>query len=125
MLTYSLIDKDPFDVVTYYRLKQTDYDGHFTYSGIVAADDCNEEVVTIFPNPLTGDVLYVQSIEWDNSIAEVVIKDMPGRVCFSGRLVLDGSRQQLERDAFLTPGVYVVTVISNDRMLLNQKLVVK
>ena len=28
-INYSLIDRDPFDGISYYRLKQTDYDGKF------------------------------------------------------------------------------------------------
>ncbi len=58
---YSRIDYDPFEGVSYYRLKQTDYDGKFEYSHVVsvtyvpsfATDDDND--VLLFPNPSTGD----------------------------------------------------------------------
>ncbi|HRH67858.1 MAG TPA: hypothetical protein PLU53_16300, partial [Bacteroidia bacterium] len=35
ILSYSSIDEHPFSGVSYYRLKQTDYDGHFQYSDLV------------------------------------------------------------------------------------------
>lgn len=88
-LTYSAVDRDPFSGGAYYRLRQVDYDGYYTYSGVVSTGYCNEETISVFSNPLTGNVLYVQD---DNSAANVVIKDMLGRVCFTGRLMLDGSR---------------------------------
>jgi len=57
---YSKIDYEPFSGTSYYRLKQTDYDGKFTYSDVVSvtyqpADPGNEEdQLLIFPNPSGG-----------------------------------------------------------------------
>jgi len=34
-ITYSAFDGDPFNDVSYYRLKQTDFDGKFIYSSLV------------------------------------------------------------------------------------------
>src|SRR6185436_9292811 len=33
-LKYSYADMDPLDGTSYYRLKQTDFDGHFSYSPV-------------------------------------------------------------------------------------------
>lgn len=41
MLKYSTIDNAPYLEESYYRLKQTDYDGNYTYSNIVAVDAIN------------------------------------------------------------------------------------
>jgi hypothetical protein len=57
---YSLQDNQPLTGKTYYRLKQTDKDGNFSYSSIIVID-CKttvltEPVISIYPNPAT-DVL--------------------------------------------------------------------
>ncbi|HYG51004.1 MAG TPA: T9SS type A sorting domain-containing protein [Flavobacteriales bacterium] len=48
-LSYSSVDPSPFEL-TYYRLKQTDFDGSFTYSETIAVRT-REEEFTIYPNP--------------------------------------------------------------------------
>ena len=51
MLDYSTIDKQPYKGVSYYRLKQTDFDGRFEYSEIKRVDIKSENNIEIFPNP--------------------------------------------------------------------------
>ncbi len=54
---YRFIDNTPSKGVNYYRLKQVDYDGHFTYSNIATVNF--ENVATafkIFPNPAVNSV---------------------------------------------------------------------
>ncbi len=53
-LYYEVIDSWPFAGISYYRLKQTDFDGKFTYSKIVSVrfEGINEYIVS--PNPSTG-----------------------------------------------------------------------
>jgi hypothetical protein len=40
--TYSYIDNNPWNGLSYYRLKQTDYDGKFTYSSVVSVNMEND-----------------------------------------------------------------------------------
>jgi len=56
ILNYSLIDAEPLQDVSYYRLKQTDFDGLFEYSSIVAVTCENNDfsTINIYPNPNTG-----------------------------------------------------------------------
>lgn len=52
ILNYTTMDEHPYSGLTYYRLKQTDFDGHFSYSVIkvVKAGEDNVPLV-IYPNP--------------------------------------------------------------------------
>lgn len=43
ILTYQSLDYNPYPRITYYRLKQTDFDGAFSYSGIQAVNMLNNE----------------------------------------------------------------------------------
>ncbi|MBX2946174.1 MAG: T9SS type A sorting domain-containing protein [Cyclobacteriaceae bacterium] len=56
---YFEIDRAPYYGKTYYRLKQTDFDGTITYSKIVhvKTDEDPSVVLTVYPNPNKGKVL--------------------------------------------------------------------
>jgi hypothetical protein len=53
---YSFTDKEPGNVASYYRLKQTDFDGKFKYFKIVAVKNCRKDLteLNIYPNPANG-----------------------------------------------------------------------
>jgi hypothetical protein len=53
---YSLIDNNVVIGTNYYRLKQTDFDGRFTYSDVVSLYKNNERIVLMYPNPATTSV---------------------------------------------------------------------
>jgi hypothetical protein len=52
---YSVIDKSPLLGVSYYRLKQVDHDGKYTFSNIesIAINDSKNTSISIYPNPAT------------------------------------------------------------------------
>ncbi len=57
---YTYADEQPNTGINYYRLKQTDYDGRFSYSDIKAVTFNIKSQVTIYPNPVAQhDVLYI------------------------------------------------------------------
>lgn len=55
VLQYSAIDNEFYPVSTYYRLKQTDYDGRFSYSKLILVSTASLKRETmIYPNPASG-----------------------------------------------------------------------
>jgi len=68
-LEYSIIDYNPHKNDTYYRLMQTDYDGKFTFSKIVAINNSisNTEKISIYPNP-ANDIINIDGIENTNEL---------------------------------------------------------
>ncbi len=53
--SYSYLDRAAFPGVNYYRLKQTDFDGAFSYSNIIALRTTESKgLFTIYPNPNHG-----------------------------------------------------------------------
>jgi hypothetical protein len=51
---YQVIDNQPLPGVSYYRLKQTDFDGKFEYSKIVAVKFDGVKDMIVSPNPSSG-----------------------------------------------------------------------
>ena len=47
-LYYSFVDEDVENIINYYRLKQTDYDGKFKYSEIISIDNRTNKVKEIY-----------------------------------------------------------------------------
>jgi hypothetical protein len=61
LLSYSAIDDNPINGKSYYRLKQVDFDGKYSYSSIVVLNCTSIEnqaptSITIFPNPATDNL---------------------------------------------------------------------
>ncbi|MDD2982911.1 MAG: T9SS type A sorting domain-containing protein [Crocinitomicaceae bacterium] len=52
-LNYEFFDESPLEGISYYRLKQTDYDGEFVYSAPKSVNfiKSSEHAISIFPNP--------------------------------------------------------------------------
>lgn len=59
LLSYQSNDNNPLDGKVYYRLKQVDFDGKFTYSSLVIVS-CTSSIlnptINIFPNPATNKI---------------------------------------------------------------------
>ena len=60
-LTYNTIDKNPYSGLSYYRLKQTDYDGQFEYSNIrsVKIEKPLSSKIEIYPNPTNNKITII------------------------------------------------------------------
>ena len=51
-IEYFQVDRDPFFGNSYYRLKQTDFNGDYTYSPIVNIYQGGEDELILYPNPV-------------------------------------------------------------------------
>jgi hypothetical protein len=60
ILNYDFIDKNPYQGDNYYRLKQTDYDGFFTFSEIKHVFFTSKNSLLVFPNP-TKDFMKIRT----------------------------------------------------------------
>lgn len=75
---YEFIDQDPLADVSYYRLKQTDFDGQVTFSDVVKIDRNSPSTLSLYPNPVSqSDIVranYVGSFALFNSLGQLVLK---------------------------------------------------
>jgi hypothetical protein len=77
--SYSFTATENSALNKYYRLKQTDFDGHFTYSDVVAINQCGEEAISVelYPNPATG-IISLSSDQDKNQKGSVSVYDILG-----------------------------------------------
>ena len=48
-----------FSPVKFYRIKQTDIDGHFTYSPVLVSNCGENEIFSVYPNPIENDRIHL------------------------------------------------------------------
>ena len=83
-LYYQAIDISPLSGYTFYRLKQTDYDGHYTYSEVKTVKIGNAEekalsIKSIYPNPYT-DSFKISFIAPSDETTDLVIVNTSGEI---------------------------------------------
>ena len=130
---YSTYDEKPVDGTSYYRLKQTDYDGKFEYFQIVAVDYQKQEgggcVLKVYPNPCMGQC-NIDLADCDNkesSEIDVELVDAVGNRVFSKVPYRDekGSFSfSIDTENNLKPGIYIVRGVSKNETY-NQKVIIK
>ena len=70
MRSYQAVDNQPIRGLVYYRLKQTDFDGQFSYSPVKMIEMQFINDIKIFPNPSNG-VFNISGIESENVVFSV------------------------------------------------------
>ncbi len=128
ILNYSAVDNAPLNGIAYYRLKQTDYDGQFDYSNLVAVEfnNMNDFIFNIYPNPNNGESFNLQ-IPKNNAEVLVVVYDILGNEIYSKVIVesINGNDvYAIDPSQKLNPGVYLITATSSNK-IYNKKLIVK
>jgi fibronectin-binding autotransporter adhesin len=126
---YHAIDKDPYQGYFYYRLKQTDFDGKFVYSKLVAIDNSNSEVTgfVVFPNPSSDGIIQVSIHGNTSAKAFITITDTYGRTVYSKTVDLSGNDNTvitLDQPDNLTVGIYNVSLFMNEKWI-SQKMVIR
>lgn len=104
-LEYQFVDRTPVEGLQFYRLKQTDLNGEFTYSNIVPVkfNAENNTNVVLFPQP-AGDILNVSVQNTENLNINIKILNAMGQQVLELNN-LNGSVIQIDLST-LTSGVY-------------------
>ena len=108
---YDYIDKSPKAGISYYRLKQTDYDGKFSFSDIKTVEFRVDQEINIYPS----NVQDVITIETDNVISNdlnYMITDLNGKILKTGLIAKNSMQNQLNVSDLQT-GFYFITIQNN------------
>ena len=110
-LNYEFIDVDLQKEISYYRIKQTDFDDTFTYSSIISSEKCKtifDFHFETFPNPSSSDLNITSSI----LKAKIVVLDIFGKIVSESNT--ETSNTILDVSQFEN-GIYFVQIISDGK----------
>ncbi len=126
---YSLKDNSTLlqeNAVVYYRLKQVDNSGRFTYSNILVVRSKNENNVAmqVSPNPFV-ETLTVRFNSNEKTDAVIRIVNLSGQTVINKAVSVNKgfNNAQLNGLSNLPSGVYVASLIVNGKVIENQKIV--
>ncbi|PLX09264.1 MAG: hypothetical protein C0596_01550 [Marinilabiliales bacterium] len=107
----------------YYRIKQVDFDGKYSFSDVILAK-CDMPKLEVFPNPNDGKRVFVNSpLEYKN--IEIIIIDVLGKKVFANKCDLSVGQNRINLSSFLFQGTYFISVNSeNGELLMRDKLIV-
>ncbi len=126
---YQYIDLHPLKGINYYRLKQVDFDGQFTYGPIKqialsnSLSNSNPLLnITVYPNPTSG-IVHVSNIPLTMLTVTVKVFDVSGQLVkqlsFS-----DGNNIQFNLSD-QTPGIYMLNISDQENHSFNKQLILQ
>ncbi|MDY0216348.1 MAG: T9SS type A sorting domain-containing protein [Bacteroidales bacterium] len=111
---------------TYYRLKQTDFDGQFELFNPISIQ-CNSSLpiqVIIYPNP-AQDELYCSIVTDEKMDVEIQIVNYLGQLCYVKNHSIEKGANTIDISSKYNSGLYLVKVISNSRVIETKKIIIK
>ena len=120
------MDEYPLTGISYYRLKQTDYDGTYTYSNIRSVYIGTIDIISIYSNPASDFIQYEVGSEEGNSVTVKII-DMFGREVISKEETIQSgvAVRNLSTTAGLSTGLYLLQIVSGKEKKTQKQFVVK
>jgi hypothetical protein len=103
IVTYNFAHLTPSSGVNYYRLKQVDWDGKYTYSSAISIDFDGDKTMQMRPNPATqGDV-----VQFSKKVTGQVVNNM-------GTVVLELHDVDHFHAGQIPPGIYIIRCVGGE-----------
>ena len=123
-LNYSTIDNAPYPDITYYRLKQTDYNGTSTYSPL-AISQCGQDnfyIVKLYPNQTTQTTTLLFSSDFDGPYLLTVYDVLGNKIINQNNTAIKGPNQVILDFSNLAHSLYIVN-IGNQTKSITRKII--
>ena len=128
IISYSYIDKTPLVGLSYYRLKQTDTDGEFSYSSIqsIFTKSVENLKLTLMPNPISNGQEVKLKIDFPEGVNKALMSvfNSQGKILFQEHLSLENGFH-FYNPSGLSPGVYFIRIQVNNRKAITKRLLVR
>lgn len=114
VLEYAHNDLDPYSGISYYRLKQVDFNGEYSYSPIRTVAFDNQEGIKLYPNPAEHQ-LEVELSGINGREVSVQVADVLGRIMLNSTYVISDDASVIPLDVSnLESGVYRLQVRTDE-----------
>tara|TARA_B100000508_G_scaffold141093_1_gene146593 strand:+ start:106154 stop:107320 length:1167 start_codon:yes stop_codon:yes gene_type:complete len=114
-LSYSIVDKNPLNGITYYRVKQVDFDGNYSFSSIASVHTYSS-TFTVHPNPSSG-IFVIDHTADEDPDQQILIYNAIGKLILNQSMNQSSTtidiREEKDGIYFVRMGNSVVKVIKN------------
>lgn len=119
-LNYTARDTDPYNGNNYYRLKQTDIDGKYSYSKVIVVSFSSRLPVTVYPNPSAGTV-YIKGLNVPTT--QVEWYDTGGRIVAAQTVPVRNGIARLDMN--LAAGMYILKYATGKGVWETQRVIIR
>lgn len=114
---YHFIDDSNINSVFYYRLKQVDFDGNFSFSNTISTN-CFTDNFSIYPNPSSGTLNI--NIPTSNPINKIIIFNSIGQII--DKFKMNHSIKKIDISKYAN-GLYQIQFIGSNQQLITKKFI--
>lgn len=116
-LEYDAVDVNPLNGLSYYRLKQTDFDGKFKYTELVAVRN-NNEIFNVYPNPAGNNIEISFNTNTTEDAELKIIDVVTGKLVISQQISPKKGMNVIQLNTSnLSNGLYFVTLTNKFEQL--------
>ncbi len=109
---YSYTDENPFAGISYYRLRQVDYDGYYTYSKTISLTNAIIYPLAVSPNPARDMLNYDLDLTTQADL-NICVTDLPGKIVRQEQVKGSAGKSKSGFDiSSLAPGMYFFCISS-------------
>ena len=123
-LDYQTLDYAPFDNITYYRLKQTDFNGAFDISNMIAVWSNKKQTpsFSVYPNPTTGEITISTNQLLPKGTKIEIINHLGQKVTESSFFNQSLESKMIMNEDFKN-GLYIIIIKTDDHILFKDCLI--
>ncbi len=124
--SYEYTDNTPYLGNNYYKIKQVDYDGKYTYSDTKTVSfKLDQKNITVFPNPIR-DQFTLNIASFNSSQVQAQIHNSAGALVFNKEIHIEGSKQanlfNFNLDNPVSAGAYTLSLFDGDILLWSEQV---
>lgn len=119
IINYSFNDNDPTSGINYYRLKQTDFDGAFNYSKIIALQNTTNNTIGLTYDGLENQLI-INCNECYSDISKIELTDATGRSIHTSNFT---EKNSIINASEFAKGYYFVRITTENKILKSKVLI--